>query len=149
MIENNHSCVKNHSINIASLAVQAMLYEVSCAPSPGLISQMSNGAHTDMDYFTFLDSATSLISPLSHCTEAGFSSRSPREIFHQLREIGKLGEQQMFEKTSGVNTHKGMLFLLGICCAAGGKAIFDGNHFAYLQSIIKDFTLGLVEKELN
>jgi len=144
-----YSSVKDHSINIASLAVQAMLYEASCAPSPGLVSQTSSGAHTDMDYFTFLDSATALINPLIHCTEAGFSSRSPQKIFHQLREIGKVGEQQMFKKTSGVNTHKGMLFLLGIGCAAGGKALFKGARFSSLQSIIKEFTSGLVERELN
>jgi len=151
MVENNslkHS-FDEHSINIASLAVQAMLYEASCTPSPGLVSQTSSGAHTDMDYFTFLDSATSLIKPLIHCTEAGFSSRSPKEIFHQLRLIGKLGEQQMLAKTSGVNTHKGMLFLLGICCAAGGRALFDATPFLSLQGIIKEMAAGLVERELS
>ena len=151
MVENNslkHS-VNERSIIIASLAVQAILYEASCAPSPGLVSQTSSGAHTDMDYFTFLDSATSLINPLIHCTQAGFSSTTPPEIFQQLRLIGKSGEQQMLAKTSGVNTHKGMLFLLGVCCAAGGKALFDGTRFASLQSIIKDMTTGLVERELS
>ena len=149
MVDNSlkHS-FSEHSINIASLAVQAMLYEVSCTPSPGLVSQTSSGAHTDMDYFTFLDSATSLINPLIHCTEAGFSSNTPQEIFRQLRLIGKLGEQQMLAKTLGVNTHKGMLFLLGICCAAGGKALFGGTPFNSLQSIIKEMTSGLVEREL-
>jgi triphosphoribosyl-dephospho-CoA synthase len=147
MIENKS--VNDNCINIASLAVQAMLYEVSCAPSPGLVSQTSSGAHTDMDYFTFLDSVTSLINPLIHCTEAGFSSSPTPEIFNQLRLIGKLGEQQMFDKTSGVNTHKGMHFLLGVCCAAAGKALFDGKRFSSLQSIIKDMTSGLVERELS
>ena len=147
MVENNS--VNDHCINIASLAVQAMLYEASCTPSPGLVSQTSSGAHTDMDYFTFLDSATSLINPLIHCTEAGFSASTPEEIFQQLRLIGKLGEQQMLAKTSGVNTHKGMLFLLGVCCAAGGKALFGGTGFTSLPSIIKAMTSGLVERELS
>ncbi|HZK84402.1 MAG TPA: triphosphoribosyl-dephospho-CoA synthase [Desulfosporosinus sp.] len=141
--------INDHCINITSLAVQAMLYEASCTPSPGLVSQTSSGAHADMDYFTFLDSATSLINPLIHCTEAGFSSKSPLEIFPQLRLIGKLGEHQMLAKTSGVNTHKGMFFLLGVCCAAGGKAIFEGTGFTSLQSIIKEMTVGLVENELK
>jgi len=102
-----------------------------------------------MDYFTFLDSATSLINPLIRCTEAGFSSSTSKEIFHQLRLLGKLGEQQMLDKTSGVNTHKGMLFLLGVCCAAGGKALFGGTRFTSLPGIIKDMTSGLVERELS
>ena len=135
--------------NIASLAVQAMLYEASCNPSPGLVSRVSSGAHQDMDYFTFIDSAVTLINPLSHCVEAGFNLSTPQEIFKQIRQIGQLGEQQMLRKTSGVNTHKGMLFLLGVCCAAGGKALFDGAPFSSLPSIIKAMASGLVEQELS
>ncbi|EGW41334.1 triphosphoribosyl-dephospho-CoA synthase CitG [Desulfosporosinus sp. OT] len=151
MVENIrlNTSVNDQCINIASLAVQAMLYEASCNPSPGLVSRASSGAHRDMDYFTFLDSATTLINPLIHCSEAGFSPSTPQKIFTQIRQIGQLGEQQMFRKTLGVNTHKGMFFLLGVCCAAGGKAFYNGTHFSSLQSIIKDMTAGLVERELN
>jgi len=102
-----------------------------------------------MDYFTFLDSAAALINPLIHCAEAGLSSNSPKEIFKQIRQIGQLGEQKMFYKTGGVNTHKGTLFLLGICCAAGGKAVHSGADFSSMQSIIQDMTEGLVERELS
>lgn len=141
--------VSDQCINIASLAVQAMLYEASCNPSPGLVSRASSGAHLDMDYFTFLDSATTLINPLIRCVEAGFTSSTPMEIFHRIRQIGQLGEQQMLHKTSGVNTHRGMFFLLGVCCAAGGNALYCGAHFASLPSIIKAMTSGLVERELS
>ena len=143
------SSIDDQAINIASLAVQAILYEAACNPSPGLVSKVSNGAHSDMDYFTFLDSATVLITPLIHCAEAGLSADSPKEIFKQIRQIGQVGEQQMFRKTAGVNTHKGTLFLMGICCAAGGKALHLGAHFSSLQSIIQDMTQGLVERELS
>lgn len=40
------------SLTISSFAIQAMLYEVTCTPSPGLVSPVSNGAHKDMNYFT-------------------------------------------------------------------------------------------------
>jgi len=151
MVENNRpgKSLNDQCINIASLAVQAILYEVSCNPSPGLVSRASSGAHLDMDYFMFLDSATALINPLIHCAEAGYSSRTPQEIFKHIKQIGQLGEQKMFDKTSGVNTHKGMFFLLGVCCAAGSKALYSGVHFSSLQSIIKDMTSGLVERELS
>lgn len=140
---------ETYSIDLASLAVQAMLYEVSCHPSPGLVSRESRGAHKDMDYFTFLDSAASLIKPLIQCVESGFSPKSPEDIFQAIKRIGQLGEQQMFQKTSGVNTYKGMFFLLGICCAAGGKALYSGLNFSSLQGLIKDMTKGLVERELR
>ena len=144
-----YNSLNDQCIHIASLAVQAMLYEASCTPSPGLVSRASSGAHLDMDYFTFIDSAVTLINPLIHCVEAGFSLNTPPEIFKQIRQIGQLGEQQMLRKTSGINTHKGMLFLLGVCCAAGGKALFSGARFSSLQSIIKAMTSGLVERELS
>jgi triphosphoribosyl-dephospho-CoA synthase len=143
------SSIDDQAIDIASLAVQAILYEASCNPSPGLVSKVSSGAHSDMDYFTFLDSATALINPLIHCAKAGLSSNSPKEIFRQIRQIGQLGEQQMFQKTAGINTHKGTLFLLGICCAAAGKALHSGARFLSLQSIIQDMAEGLVERELS
>src|SRR5690349_20617146 len=90
-------CFNDHSLKIASLAIQAMLYEVTCQPSPGLVSLASSGAHQDMDYFTFLDSTVVLIKPLMQCAEAGFSSYAPKEIFTQIRRIGQTGEQQMFQ----------------------------------------------------
>lgn len=141
--------LNDECINIASLAVQAMLYEVSCTPSPGLVSRTSSGAHQDMDYFTFLDSAAALINPLIHCAEAGLSSSPPQDIFNTIRQIGQLGEQRMFHKTSGINTHKGMFFLLGVCCAAAGKMLWSGADFSSLQTIIKSMTSGLVERELS
>ncbi|AFQ46071.1 triphosphoribosyl-dephospho-CoA synthase CitG [Desulfosporosinus meridiei] len=140
---------KAQAIEIASLAVQAILYEASCHPSPGLVSAISTGAHSDMDYFTFLDSASALISPLIQCAQAGLSPESPKEIFQKIRSIGRLGEQRMFAKTRGVNTHKGTIFLLGICCAAAGKALYSGAGFASLRSIIQAMTEGLVEGELS
>lgn len=139
----------DHCISIASLGVQAMLYEVSCFPSPGLVSCTSQGAHQDMDYFTFLDSATVLFHPLTRCVEAGFSPRAPQEIFEEIRGIGRAGEQLMLQKTSGVNTHKGMLFLLGVCCAAAGKVLYSGAEFSAFPGIIKAMTQGLVQRELG
>ena len=48
------------SLIVSSFAIQAMLYEVTCYPSPGLVSPASSGAHKDMDFFTFVDSTSVL-----------------------------------------------------------------------------------------
>ncbi len=45
---------------ISSYAEKALLYEVSLTPKPGLVDRYSNGAHHDMDFYTFLDSIVSL-----------------------------------------------------------------------------------------
>lgn len=149
MAYGNDSTVDERAIQIASLAVQAILYESACSPSPGLVSRISSGAHKDMNYFTFLDSAAALISPLIYCAEAGLSGRSSQEIFRQVRLIGQRGERLMFQKTGGVNTHKGTLFLLGISCAAGGKILQVKAPFSALRSVIQEMTEGLVERELR
>ena len=41
----------------ASCACRALLYEVSVTPKPGLVDRHNAGSHTDMDFFSFLDSA--------------------------------------------------------------------------------------------
>lgn len=40
--------------------MQALLYEVSATPKPGLVDRNNTGAHKDMDIFTFEASAVSL-----------------------------------------------------------------------------------------
>lgn len=145
---NKHFNIHEAAFDISSFAVQSMLYEVACAPSPGLVSVISMGAHKDMDHYTFIDSTCALIKYLTLCVEEGFSSRDSRELLKDIRPIGIEGEKQMFKKTSGVNTHKGMLFLMGIACVATGKAIYDKRRFEDIPEIIKDMCEGLVEKEL-
>ena len=51
---------------IGALAHLAMLSEVSATPKPGPVDRMTNGAHDDMDFFTFLASATALRTSFSN-----------------------------------------------------------------------------------
>lgn len=136
------------SMMISSFAVQAMIYEVSCYPSPGLVSPVSCGAHKDMNFYTFIDSTSTLSKYFPLFVQEGFSHKTYNEIFEGVRLIGIEAERDMFAKTKGINTHKGMLFLIGIACAATGKAIYEKKGFKYIQDIIKKMTKGLVEKEL-
>lgn len=137
------------AMKISSLAIQAMIYEVSCYPSPGLVSPVSCGAHKDMNFFTFIDSTSVLNQYFILFVQEGFSDKSYKEIFNSIRKIGIKAEKDMFLKTKGINTHKGMLFQMGIACAAIGKAIYEKKSFEYIQDIIKEMTAGIVEKELE
>ena len=137
------------SQEISSFAIQAMLYEVACYPSPGLVSPISNGAHKDMDFFTFIDSTSVLSKYLALFVQEGYTDKSYNDIFNNIRTIGMEAEKDMFIKTKGVNTHKGMLFLIGVACAAVGKAVFEGMSFSQVQCIIKKMTAGIVAKELS
>ncbi len=112
---------------MAAFAVEGMLYEVTATPKPGLVDRVNNGAHYDMDYFTFMSSAAALHTTFDEMVSAGVKSgeqnENIRELLPALREIGKQAEDGMFAFTDGVNTHKGMIFSLGVLCGCAGWLI--------------------------
>ena len=118
----------------SAAAMRALLYEVTVAPKPGLVDRIDNGAHRDMDIFTFIDSTSSLVPYFRDAVSIGLSFNGNfEETFHKLRSRGRLAEEEMLFATDGVNTHKGMIFSMGIlCCACGvlhatGKKITATN----------------------
>lgn len=107
---------------IAAFAVESMLYEVAATPKPGLVDRANNGAHNDMDFFTFMSSAAALHDTFDRMIKLGVQKQSSpiQELLPMLRKEGRLAEKKMFEATDGVNTHKGMIFSLGILCGCCG-----------------------------
>lgn len=106
---------------IESIAVRSLLYEVSATPKPGLVDRNNCGAHKDMDIFTFIDSSSVLGETFCQCTLAGIEHRySIDTLLEAIRPIGVRGEEKMFSITNDVNTHKGLVFSLGILSACVG-----------------------------
>ncbi|MDO4483345.1 MAG: citrate lyase holo-[acyl-carrier protein] synthase [Clostridia bacterium] len=119
---------RQYAVTTAARAQQALLTEVAVSPKPGLVDRVDNGAHTDMDVFTFINSAAALGDYFRTCTETGlrFRGGNPADCFEALRTPGLLAEGAMYRATGGINTHKGAIFSLGIFCAALGMG-FDGE----------------------
>lgn len=111
----------------AQQAQRALMTEAAIAPKPGLVDRMNPGAHSDMDIFTFIDSACALREYFEACAHAGLAHRggNATACFEALRVPGLRAEAAMKAATGGVNTHKGAIFSLGIYCAALGMG-FDG-----------------------
>lgn len=107
---------------VAALAMESMLYEVSATPKPGLVDRANNGAHYDMDFFTFMSSAAGLHNCFDALIQDGIrmAEHSVTELLPVLRKTGMQAERQMFQFTKGVNTHKGMIFSLGMLCGCWG-----------------------------
>jgi triphosphoribosyl-dephospho-CoA synthase len=82
-----------------------------------------------MDFFTFMSSSSALIYFFSDCAEMGlkYAGRNPEELFQALRGIGKKAERDMLEVTGGVNTHKGLIFSMGIICAAASCSVKENE----------------------
>ena len=109
---------------VAAEISQALMEEVYTTPKPGLVDREDTGAHTDMNCQTFQKSTEAIAEDLAAMFEAGYSwEADPKTLFPLLRERGKKTEEKMFVATGGVNTHKGIIFTIGILAAAAGISL--------------------------
>ncbi|MEG0730377.1 MAG: triphosphoribosyl-dephospho-CoA synthase CitG, partial [Cetobacterium sp.] len=123
---------------LADFALKGIILEVSSSPSFGLVSPLTQGSHSDMNFFTFLNSSFAIKPFLKEMSLVGYSSLSIDTIFKKIRIIGISAEENMFSATKGINTHKGMIFLMGISLASVSKAIYENLPFNAIADIISE-----------
>ena len=99
---------------VADLAERALRLELDTTPKPGLVDRKDNGAHKDMDYALMSKSISALRPYLTRLAVESAKDIDPAKI----KEIGIEAEKAMLKATSGVNTHKGALFCIGLSVAA-------------------------------
>ncbi len=141
-------------------AEKALLYEVAATPKPGLVDRRDNGAHEDMDFFTFLDSIRALAPFFDDYFYAGyFHNDTMPELFRRIRTIGKKAEQAMMTATKGINTHKGANFSFAIILSATGyflrgksacdncSVLFTKDDTNSILEIAAEMCHGLVTKD--
>lgn len=112
-----------YSVHLAQLATAACIQEVMTSPKPGLVDKYNSGAHKDMDFVTFLLSASALAPFWQRQANVGLSGISPQKALPHLRETGKTMEAAMLEATKGINTHKGLIFALSLLLYGAGFAL--------------------------
>ena len=138
-------------------AYRALLDEVYATPKAGLVDLNNNGANTDMSVPLFEASADALrpyfylmaynaadaehpesghgigCGEDEHINCADCPSHESCELEHgaslmtRLTLLGVEAETRMKEATSGVNTHKGAIFCLGLLTAAYAKLSAEGK----------------------
>ena len=91
---------------LADLAARAMRLELDTPMKPGLVGPDSAGAHKDMDYDVMRKGIAAIRPFFPRMAMAG----TPDE----LRQLGIDAEAAMLAATSGVNTHRGAIFALGL-----------------------------------
>lgn len=108
--------------SVSELMEYALLAEVSTTPKPGLVDLHDNGAHKDMCADTFAASTCAIVPFLVQMMELGadWHQTDGSGLFAAIRPIGMEAEHAMFRATGGINTHKGMIFSMGIVAAASG-----------------------------
>ena len=95
-----------HPYLLAVLAERALRLELDTPGKPGLVGPDSNGAHKDMDY-ALMRKGIAAIRPF-------FPQMALAASAEELRQLGISAEKAMLSATSGVNTHRGAIFCLGI-----------------------------------
>ncbi|MDP2858933.1 MAG: triphosphoribosyl-dephospho-CoA synthase [Bacillota bacterium] len=145
-------------------ATAGMLLEAATWPSPGLVSPFDSGAHDDMNYLTFVLSASSISPRLFRLVERARDFTLGRkkdedlpDLFRQARAAGVHVEDAMLTATSGANTHRGTIFALGMTSVAAmvvwGRMTLLGSRdrpsAAAICDVVKDMTRGLVARELE
>lgn len=130
----------------------ALLGEVYTTPKPGLVDLRDTGAHKDMDYQTFEKSTCAIVPYMGQMYEEGARwTKDPELLFAKIRSIGVMAERAMFQATEGVNTHKGILFTMGITAAAAGL-FYQKNAFYDVNKILelgRRMCAGTLKKELG
>lgn len=102
---------------VTDLAERALRLELDTTPKPGLVDRQDNGAHKDMDYALMSKSISALRPYLTRLAVESAKDIDPAKI----KEIGIEAEKAMLKATSGVNTHKGALFCIGLSVAAASN----------------------------
>lgn len=106
---------------IAKYASLALLTEVRLTPKPGLVDRLTNGAHHDMTFATFLTSIQALQPFFVQYLETGYHHQgSYTALFAKERVIGRKAEAAMLTATKGINTHKGANFSFAVLLGATG-----------------------------
>jgi triphosphoribosyl-dephospho-CoA synthase len=130
-----------------------MLHEVAATPKPGLVDRNNCGAHKEMDIFTFCSSVSVLQPYFVQMAYEGirFKGNDDSDLLKNIRPIGIEAEKRMFQVTKGVNTHKGLIFSLGILISAAAY-IYSRKGKVSAEEICKvssSMCRDIVKKELK
>ncbi|MBR3329819.1 MAG: citrate lyase holo-[Mogibacterium sp.] len=104
---------------LAEAAHASLMDELYTTPKPGLVDMSNNGAHTDMDVTLFEKSADALAPYFKDAALLGME----RCGIGPLRERGIRAEEEMLAATGGVNTHKGLIYSMGLLLAGMGSCL--------------------------
>jgi triphosphoribosyl-dephospho-CoA synthase len=130
----------------ASRATLKALHDELCLyPKPGLVSRIDSGSHRDMTAALFVRSLFSL----RHYFSAVYLAGVRNAPFAVLRLLGMDAEARMLRATSGVNTHRGAIFNLGILCAMIGKWDADGRKTELSRLDVDDWASAIKAADSN
>jgi triphosphoribosyl-dephospho-CoA synthetase len=136
---------------LALMASDAVAAEIALTPKPGLVDASGSGCNDDMDFDMFMKSADAIAPFWEEQAQCGLNGTTPSDALARLRETGLKMERAMFKATGGVNTHKGLIFLMSLLLYGTGACVHEGitlcaENAAKFAALAAD---GTVENELE
>lgn len=132
-------CSSEKIEKFCDIFIQCINVELLRIRGYGCVTFKTTGSHTDMDHNTFLKSAKSITNSLKTVTYENLKD------LNSLRQFGIFVEKNMFIDTNGINTHKGLIFLILFIF----REYLLATEFQNMSSSIKDFSKGLVDDYIN
>ena len=123
---------------IGACFTAASLFEACIYPSPGLVSPKDSGAHTDMNFLTFVIGSSALAPYFAAFAKLGSEQADAPvvQVFANMRKLGVQAEGELLRATSGVNTQRGQLFILGLASGMAGLCLSRGYPVPDRKSVV-------------
>lgn len=109
--------------SLAKIVKNVLLKEVHLTPKPGLVDERNQGANSDMNLQIFhlsIDAIADFFKQMAY--EASCASDGD-EMMSALQKIGLNAERAMLDVTRGVNTHRGVIYSIGLLVSAYARII--------------------------
>jgi triphosphoribosyl-dephospho-CoA synthase len=106
------------AVQLADLAVEALIAEALLTPKPALVDRRGPGAHDDLDLSRLVRSARSLHGTFLRMAALAAGREPDRVLREELALLGRAGECDMLVATGGSNAHRGAIWIIGLLVAA-------------------------------
>jgi holo-ACP synthase/triphosphoribosyl-dephospho-CoA synthase len=127
---------------ITNLINDSILYELNLEDKFGLVTKTSSGSHHDMDYELMIKAKDAIVPHLLKIFFLGYESNDITHLLQLARQIGLVAETDMLHATRGINSYKGLIFVLGLSLLSFGVALntpsFEPNTRDYIRFFSKD-----------
>jgi triphosphoribosyl-dephospho-CoA synthase len=125
------------AVRLAGLVRQALIAEAELTPKPGLVDRRGAGAHIDLSLAIMRRSALAIEPYLCQMAFVSLRRHPSQPLRERLAVIGRDAECAMLKATSGSNSHKGAIWILGLLVSAAAMQDDDKARASAITATAK------------